>query len=156
MKLNCRLSLRVIHKSPGCGLSSDAGTDPPCFTDHVEREDGDRAGSPPPSPVSSEASEPPQLPMNGTMGCMTEIQPQSYWVIARHTWIKATSSFNCNPLGWLKIDATDIYVGHDSWYSEGDGSMSSVGVCYLSEGAMGKIGGSLNDCYLNITKALYF
>lgn len=83
MKLICCLSLHLIYKSPGPSLSADLGTDATCFTDEsdVEPEDRDRTDSPPSSPVISEVREPPQLPMNGMMGCITEIYRQCYWVM---------------------------------------------------------------------------
>lgn len=79
----CCLSLHLLYKTPGPSLSADLGTDATSFTDEpdVEPEDRDRTESPPASPVISEVSQPPQLPMNGMMGCIAEIWPHCFWVM---------------------------------------------------------------------------
>lgn len=54
----------------------------------MEPEDGDRTESPPP-PVS-EVSEPPPLPMNGMMGCITEIRAGC----ERAVWVRCETQMN--------------------------------------------------------------
>ncbi|KAM7424174.1 hypothetical protein PAMA_000492 [Pampus argenteus] len=116
--LEARITEKAPTQPPDPKLSADPELDAASFTTEsdLEAEDRDRMESPPPSPVTPEVSDPPQLPMNGMMAALQKYS-FSHVIMVTNRYIHSTSFSIGNPRGCLKIDAEDIYIAHNSWYS---------------------------------------